>query len=890
MESRLKDLILGRGANYILPFLWMHGEEEDILRGEIQKIHECGIGAFCVESRPHPDFCGELWWRDMDIVLDEAKKHAMRVWILDDAHFPTGFANGALKTAPDEKHKQYLNVNHVDVSGPMPRVGIAVGDMAKYSPPIGELIQRASGKAPPPGRVFTDDFLVGVTALRLGGAAGAEEVPLDLTAQVKDGALLWDVPEGAWRVFVFYVTRNGGAKPDYINIIDRPSCRLQIDAVYEPHYARYAADFGKTIAGFFSDEPEFGNTGWYNFDESIGRKKMPLPWNADMPLLMESAAGGDWVRRLHALWYETGDAALSARTRYAYMDSVTRLVRENFSRQLGAWCEDHGVEYIGHIIEDNNQHSRLGCGLGHFFRAMDGQHMAGIDDIGSQVLPGGEGYVREGFTSMDGEFCHYALGKLGSSLGHIDPKKQGRAMCEIFGAYGWNEGTRLMKYLTDHFLVRGINRFVPHAFSPKEFPDPDCPPHFYARGNNPLFRHFGKLMAYMNRLCHLLSGGVHIAPAALLYHGEAEWTGGAMYLQKPARVLLDNQIDFDILPQDVFAEAGAARLRDGRLEVNQESYRVLIVPYAEFITRAAADFIRQSLEQNFPVVFINALPSGLCDSPLPLPDLGQCRVIPLEKLADYLRTERLFDVRLDTPFPLLRYYRYRHEKETFFFSNEHTGKTFDGEIYVPLQGDAVLYDAMENELRPAALRAVEGGSYLRLSLAPYESAILSFDSALDAGPEKIKAPQKTGGRRIPVRGPWNFSIAAALEYPRFHDRRELAELVNMGEILPAFSGFMRYETKLVLEKPAGAVLTIEHAFEGVELWVNGQYGGMKICPPYRFTIGELVRDGENVLRIEVATTPSRAARAAKGGGLFELQGVSPQEPTGMFGEISIAVP
>ena len=78
--------------NYIFPFLWMRGEEEEILRNEIGKIHECGIRAICVEARPHDDFCGPGWWHDMDIVLDEARKRDMKVWILDDKHFPTGYA------------------------------------------------------------------------------------------------------------------------------------------------------------------------------------------------------------------------------------------------------------------------------------------------------------------------------------------------------------------------------------------------------------------------------------------------------------------------------------------------------------------------------------------------------------------------------------------------------------------------------------------------------------------------------------------------------------------------------------------------------------------------------------------------------------------------------
>lgn len=44
---------------------------------------------------------------------------------------------------------------------------------------------------------------------------------IDLTDKVHDGNLYWDVPEGKWRIFIRYITRNDGGNPDYINIIDR---------------------------------------------------------------------------------------------------------------------------------------------------------------------------------------------------------------------------------------------------------------------------------------------------------------------------------------------------------------------------------------------------------------------------------------------------------------------------------------------------------------------------------------------------------------------------------------------------------------------------------------------------------------------------------------------
>lgn len=123
---------------------------------------------------------------------------------------------------------------------------------------------------------------------------------------------------------------------------------------------------------------------------------------------------------------------------------------------------------------------------------------------------------------MDPEFFCYALAKLGASAAHLEPLKKGRAMCEIYGAFGWAEGLPFMKKLTDHMLANGINYYVPHAFTPK-YPDPDCPPHFYAEGKNPQFPLFGQLMQYLQRMCHLLSEGTHVASAAVFYNAQAEW-------------------------------------------------------------------------------------------------------------------------------------------------------------------------------------------------------------------------------------------------------------------------------------------------------------------------------------------------------------------------------
>ena len=100
----------------IMPFLWMQGAERSALEGEIDSIYNNNIRAFIVESRTHPDFCGEGWWRDMDIVLSKAKTLGMRVWVLDDKHYPTGFANDKFSEHP-ELTQWHIAERNADIIG-----------------------------------------------------------------------------------------------------------------------------------------------------------------------------------------------------------------------------------------------------------------------------------------------------------------------------------------------------------------------------------------------------------------------------------------------------------------------------------------------------------------------------------------------------------------------------------------------------------------------------------------------------------------------------------------------------------------------------------------------------------------------------------------------------
>lgn len=859
MNEKIDKLLKGKMKNHIMPFLWIHGESEETYRRMVKAIYEANIRAFCVEARPHKEFCKEQWWKDMDIILDEAKKRGMKIWILDDKHFPTGYANGGVEKAPIEQRRQNICHRQVRVTGGKKiRLKLNRYIHPKNNYDLMSYIMLLYGNEMRLPKKYGKDVMLSCTAYGKHGY-------VDLSEHIQKGILEWGAAEGEWTIEILSLSNNTGMHRSYINMMDRKSCRIQIDEVYEPHYAHYKDKFGTVIAGFFSDEPELGNYNYCKHYNYLGIEQ-DLPFSRELAKMLKEKLGADWKSQLPLLWNNDYDREAAACVRYIYMDCVTRLVEQDFSLQIGQWCRERGVEYIGHVIEDNNQHARTSTSLGHFFRGLKHQTMAGIDDIGGQVYPGGEDSLTKNIMGYqnDGEFYHYALGRLGASLGALNPNMKGRTMCEIFGNYGWSEGVRLEKYLVDHFMVRGINYFVPHAFSSKAYPDKDCPPHFYAHGNNPQYRHFGELMNYTNRICNLISGGQEVVQAAILYHGEAEWTGKCMLMQKPARILADNQIGFHFVPSDVFSEQEFYKTEIGKeLTVNSRRHQLLIVPYSQFITREAVEGMIRLQEAGCPVVFIDGLPEGICTGEELPKEIAACKVVSLDNLLDYLKQQKLGNIIIQPADNRIRCMHYQGEEEIFYLFNEGKG-TYSGTLQLPVHGQLYGYDAWNNSL----FRLESADGKVKVEIEPSKSMIILKGAREE---KKLAAPASGKGRRHALKK-FRQSVCRSIDYPKFTSHRDIEKLESYHLTDKKFSGFIRYETRIMLEKFRKVLIEITDAYEGVEVFVNGQSAGIQVVPSFLFDITGLCQTGKNEIAIEVATTLERERGNTKKGAATGITG------------------
>ena len=160
----------------------------------------------------------------------------MKVWLLDDKHFPTGYANGKILEKYPEHRQLHIVERHIDVVGPREGTVLLHADGEEEALKDRKLIAAVAVKRTRRDEVLTDEAI-------------------NITEQVSDNFLYWKVPHGCYRIFLIYSTHEGSLHEGYIDMLSQDSVDVLIKEVYEPHYRRFKDEFGKTFLGFFSDDP-----------------------------------------------------------------------------------------------------------------------------------------------------------------------------------------------------------------------------------------------------------------------------------------------------------------------------------------------------------------------------------------------------------------------------------------------------------------------------------------------------------------------------------------------------------------------------------------------------------------------------------------------------------
>jgi hypothetical protein len=546
------------------PYFDMSGAlDQAEVRRDLDRMKALGFRAVTPQAGVNMPFeyLSEDYFKFFEMLVEEAKKRDMRVWIVDEIGYPSGFAGGRFTREKPELRMQTLAVaERIAVSG-------------------GETLRRQ-----------VSDATVAVTAIGAGQAT--------IAVPVRNGSIDWTAPEGKWQVAIVAHqfdtaptrsetnlnlateprpnTNNVQAKDksqsleDYLNPV---ATRQFLAFTHEQYKKHLGEEFGKTILGFRGDEPDYSVSG--------------LPWTQSFFDRFQRIKGYDIRPYLATFLLPKGTEATpeQAQARADYWDVFSVLFAESFFKVQADWCAANHLEYQVHLNHEEAEVD-LTRSEGDFFRDMRSVQVPGIDTTRHQI-----------WTDTVSDFP-----RLASSAAHIYGKP--RAFTESFASYKPPADLAIARYVLNEQFVRGVNMAELMYF-----------PSTNVGGRPPttLMQEPGlpALMRYVRRLSYLMSMGRPTASVALYLPSSSLWLNDRAadtQFVSAERLLSEHQIDFDIVSEDALAKDLIAR-KGTFATMSGNQYRTVIVPSASLLSETALARLRSFANGGGHVLFLGRTPS-----------------------------------------------------------------------------------------------------------------------------------------------------------------------------------------------------------------------------------------------------------------------------------------
>jgi hypothetical protein len=689
----------------------------------------------------------------------EAKKRDMKVWIVDDIGYPSGFAGGYFTKEKPELRMQALSIGQ--------RLPVKAG----------ETLNQAAGP----------DAVAAVAV-----SATGERVPVPIAG----GNIAWTAPAGGdWTVMVVeHVFRTSPTRSDanpthakdasnsLEDYMNPEATAAYLEHTHQGYYDAMPELFGTTILGFRGDEPDYSISG--------------LPWTPKFFDTFQQVKGYDIRPYLGALLLSAGggggrprpaaaapggqptpaamQAAQAARTppppavkltdaevraKGDYYDVFSQMFRDGFFKPQGLWCAAHGVEYQVHLNHEEME-MELVRSEGDFERDMKYVEEPGIDAIWHQI-----------WTDTISDYP-----RLASSAAHVYGHP--RAFTETFAAYRPEPDVTMARYILNEEVVRGVNvietMFYPATSPADAFGPPATTPAAPGApmrprgGPSALMRDPGwpALMQYLQRLTYVMSMGRPAAQVALYIPSSSMWLGDSASdtaFVSAERMLAERQIDFDIINQDALA----TDLKNdgwGRFEtMSGNVYRVVILPSLAVISQAELDRLKAFTKCETvakcggKVLFLGRTPSliytkNILDAraatpddfafaavetsaqlpPTPTPPAAAPATPPgplvvpaaIETALNNVIGTR--EINLDSPDPALKVMtRQLKDAKVYLFFNE-GAQGSSHSVTLKTAGKTVeAWDPATGTVSPVVPTAAKGGVTVKLDLKPYETELLT---------------------------------------------------------------------------------------------------------------------------------------------------------------------
>ncbi len=651
---------------------WNGPIDSTIISSEMDTLQSCGFRMVTIQAgrgMKYP-YLSSGYFRLIRYAVQIAKKKNMRVWLIDDGGYPSGFAGGLFsKKRPNLRMQALVREGKITVKA---------------------------------GQTITRRVSPSVLSAVAYNQTGSVIIP------VHSGMIKWTAPmvRGNWKILLVghafrtsptrSINNPTGAKDTTESLLDylNPQATKQFIKWDYASYKKYIGDeFGKTVMGFRSDEPAY----------------YPTPWTPDMLQEFKKQKGYD-IRPYLASFFIRHPTKMEKRAKADYWEVFSNLYRDNFFEIIANWCAKNNLEYEDHIDKDGPEYNttmlELARDEGNYFKDMRYMQIPGIDVIWHQLWPG--------------EANNFP--KLASSAAHLFGRPQ--AFSESFAAMRPKPNIQQVNWILNEQLVRGINLFEIMYYSASH----SSPRGFMASDS------FPETMRALSRKAYVLANGKPTAkiglffPTSSLWFGDAAANSSTWYI---AKQLLNHQRNFDFVDEQSLSSL--MKLKSDRfINLSGQKYAAIIIPSVKVISQVVLKRLKTFASEGGTVIFIGNPPSLMKVKTFlharPLPNIDWA--VKVKELVDYITPKvwhRLTrpDVRFNKPCHAIKYlHRHLKDGEVYFFFNESDQRQ---KRSATIKGDGLVqvWNPKNGEISSVGgVNLGNGYTKISLDLAPYESRII----------------------------------------------------------------------------------------------------------------------------------------------------------------------
>jgi len=720
-----------RGAPF---WSWNDDLKDRELCRQVRGMKAAGLGGFFMHSRIGliTPYLSEEWMDRIRAVIGESRRLGMNAWLYDEDRWPSGFAGGM-----------------------MPSKGPEYG-LKRF-----ECEER--GSADVEGMKLDEDVIGIFTCVREGGKI--------MNVEKAVGGEAIDGGEGK-AVLIFRKKLEGRSDwyngYGYVDLMSPKVVDAFIDSTYEAYKGEFRGEFGRTIPGIFTDEPNFSQWG----------ETASVPWTERLSAFFKERNGYDILDALPGLFYDFGEYM---RVRVDFWSAVTDLFMESFSRRIYDWCKANRLKFTGHYLCEDNltvQTRYIGAAMPHY----EYMHVPGIDHLGRNI--------DDLITVKQVSSAAHQLGK-------------GRVLCETYGCSGWNMSFEDQKWIGDWQLCLGVNLLNQHLalYSLRGCRKRDFPPSINYQ--QPWWPHYRLVSDYFARLSYILTRGRHVADILVIHPIQSAWsvysprdTTGADALNKRfvyvSEALCGIHRDYDFGDEKIMAKLG--RVDGDMIIVGESKYKLIIVPPCTTLRAGTFDLLRQFVEGGGKLIFID-----------PVPELVDCRrsdrlkglMERAERIGcdkDWLRRslDELLpcdvDVKGDEGKQIGSIY-YQHrilgKVHIYFFANTDRSRSHEATICLRGEGRVEEWDPLKGSIKAVACRSENGHTILKRVFQRTGSLLLMLDTSKKA--TKESEPEERMVSTTDLRDTWEISKmdynALTLDYCQYKfEGREWSERVPVWKV------------------------------------------------------------------------------------------------------------